>query len=347
MTKKIKILIVDDSAVMRQMLKSILTTQPDFEVVGEAEDPYDAREKIKNLSPDVLTLDVEMPKMDGISFLEKLMNLRPMPVIMVSTLTGRGTETAIAALQLGALDCIEKPTATSDAALASFAVELQAMIRMASTANIRPRRQKVEHIAVTATQFKLGRNAPKLIAIGASTGGVEALTEALVHLPTNLPPIVIAQHMPPGFTASFARRLSTLCALRIEEGVDRMPLHSGMAVIAPGARQMEVVPIGDQWRCKITDGPPINNHKPSVDVLFNSVAEQVKEKALGVILTGMGRDGAHGLLNMRNAGAHTIGQDEASSIVYGMPRAAYELGAVAEVATLTAIADVIKERCSL
>jgi len=344
MVKKIRVLVVDDSAVMRHMLTGMLASQPDVEVVGAAHDPYDAREKIKALLPDVVTLDVEMPKMDGLSFLEKLMALHPMPVVMVSTLTGKGTETAIAAMQLGAVDCLAKPTATSDEQLAQFSNELARMTRMAAAANIRPRRQQPS--MVPAAPFKLGRNAPKLIAIGASTGGVEALTEVLTHLPKALPPIVITQHMPPVFTASFAKRLSTLCALRIEEAVDKMPLAGGVAIIAPGGTQMEIIKQGQGWRCKITDGPSVNNHKPSVDVLFHSVAEQAGNVAMGVILTGMGKDGARGLLAMRQAGAHTIGQDEASCIVYGMPRAAQELGALAHTCTLTDVAHAIKERCA-
>jgi two-component system chemotaxis response regulator CheB len=323
----------------------MLSAQADLEVVGAAQDPYDARDKIKALLPDVMTLDVEMPKMDGLSFLEKVMALHPMPVIMVSTLTGKGTDTAIEALQLGAVDCLAKPTATSDSELALFSASLSAMIRMAAKANIRPRRQAAA--IRQGAEFKLGKGAPKIIAIGASTGGVEALTEVLTHLPKEMPPIVITQHMPAVFTTSFAKRLSTICNLRVEEAEDRMPLRSGMAVIAPGGKHMEIARAGSEFYSKVSDGLPVSGHKPSVDVLFNSVAKEAASLALGIILTGMGRDGAKGLLEMRNAGAHTIGQDEASCIVYGMPRVAHELGAVTDVISLNMIADAIKERCAL
>lgn len=343
MTQKIRVLVVDDSAVIRQMLCGIIGAQPDMEVVDAAQDPFDAREKIKRHNPDVLTLDVEMPKMDGLSFLEKIMTLRPMPVIMVSTLTGKGTETAIAALQIGAVECIAKPLAHNDAELAEFAAVLTEKIRIASVSRIRP------YSATTRKQDKnrrtLSAQAPRFIAIGSSTGGVEAVTEVLCGLPANMPPIVITQHMPPVFTASFARRLSTLCELKVEEGKEQAPLESGKAYIAPGGLHMEVVKSAGGYACRVYDSAPVNNHKPSVDVLFNSVAQQARSEALGIILTGMGKDGARGLLAMRKTGAHTIGQDEASCIVYGMPRAAYELGAVEDVRPLSAIADAIKERC--
>ena len=344
MSKKIRVLVVDDSAVIRQLLTDLLTAQPDIEVVGTAFDPFDAREKIKSLSPDVLTLDVEMPKMDGLSFLEKIMTLRPMPVIMVSTLTGKGTETAIAALQKGAVDCLAKPNAQTDEELVLFSAELSGKIRVAATARVHAKRA-TKTISVRTGNLSIKSQSPKLIAIGASTGGVEALTEVLSHIPPEIPPIIITQHMPPVFTASFAKRLSTFCNIGVQEAADRMPLKPGVALIAPGGMQLEVVRAGSGWTCRVTDKPPVNNHKPSVDVLFDSVADQAGQEALGVILTGMGKDGARGLLNMRNCGAHTIGQDEASSTVYGMPRTAYEIGAVAEVHTLTDIADAIKERC--
>ncbi|MDX1975546.1 MAG: chemotaxis response regulator protein-glutamate methylesterase [Rickettsiales bacterium] len=344
MVKKITVLIVDDSSLIRGMLRELLSAEPDIEVLDTAEDPFDAREKIKKLNPDVLTLDVEMPKMDGLSFLEKIMTLRPMPVVMVSTLTGKGTDTAIAALQIGAVECIAKPNVNSEAELQVFARELSAKIRIAAGSQMQARRP-VRVRDANAKIYKLRKDAPDFIAIGASTGGVEALSEVLTHLPKETPPIVITQHMPAGFTASFARRLSGLCAVRMIEGVDRMKLEHGVTIIAPGGHHMEVAISGGQFICRINDNPPVNNHKPSVDVLFNSVAEIAGENVLGIILTGMGKDGAQGLLKMRRSGSHTIGQDEASCVVYGMPRAAYELGAVAEVKTLVTIADTIKERC--
>lgn len=344
MLRKITVLIVDDSSFIRNMLRELLSNEPDIEVLDTAEDPFDAREKIKKLNPDVLTLDVEMPKMDGLSFLEKIMSLRPMPVVMVSTLTGKGTDTAIAALQIGAVECIAKPNVNSDDELQAFASELTTKIRTAANSRMQSRRP-VRVREESGKPFKLRKDAPAFIAIGASTGGVEALSEVLTHLPKATPPIVITQHMPPGFTASFARRLSGLCALRMVEGTDRMKLEPGLAILAPGGYHMEVAQSGGQFVCRINDNPPVNNHKPSVDVLFNSVADIAGSEALGVILTGMGRDGAKGLLKLRQSGAHTIGQDEASCVVYGMPRAAFELGAVAEVRALTAVADAIKERC--
>lgn len=343
MTRKIRVLIVDDSAAIRQMLRDIINAQPDMEVIDMAYDPFDAREKIKAHSPDVLTLDVEMPRMDGLVFLGKIMTLRPMPVIMVSTLTGKGTETAIAALQIGAVECIAKPVAQTDAELQGFSDALTEKIRIASVSKIRAGRPAVK--PTIQPKRKMSSTAPQFIAIGSSTGGVEAVTEVICGLPAEVPPIVITQHMPPVFTASFAKRLGGLCALQVLEAQDRMWLEPGVVLIAPGGYHMEAECHGARYCVRIIDTPPVNNHKPSVDVLFDSVAKQAAEKAMGIILTGMGKDGAKGLLNMRQAGAHTIGQDEASCIVYGMPRAAYEIGAVQEVRSLSTIADAIKERC--
>lgn len=343
--KKISVLIVDDSALIRQMLSSMLSADPGIEVLDTASDPYDAREKIKKLNPDVLTLDIEMPKMDGLSFLEKIMTLRPIPVIMVSTLTGKGTEAAIAALQIGAVECLAKPSAHSPSELNAFAQELCAKVRMAASAKLRPQSStKPAHAALTGALLPAPR-APKLIAIGSSTGGVEALTAVLPHLSAKCPPIVITQHMPPVFTASFAKRLDGICAMEVREAADRVPLLSGLACIAPGGKHLEVTRSGTQFFCKITDAPPVSSHKPSVDVLFKSVAEVAGAQALGIILTGMGKDGAEGLLKLRQAGAETIGQDKESCVVYGMPAAAYNIGAVAEVLPLTSIADAIHRKC--
>jgi two-component system chemotaxis response regulator CheB len=346
---KISVLIVDDSALIRQMLSELLAHEPDITVVGTAEDPFDAREKIKILNPDVITLDVEMPKMDGLSFLERIMTLRPMPVVMVSTLTGKGTDIAIAALQIGAVECIAKPTASTEAELTEFSRELCGKIRTAAVSRIRAHKHVAapssSSVVKSATVFRLKKDAPAFIAIGASTGGVETLTELLTNLPKETPPIVVTQHMPAGFTASFAKRLSGISEVKMVESVDRMSLQTGVAILAAGGKQMEVVRSGSQYICRVTDAAPVNNHRPSVDVLFNSVADAAGANALGIILTGMGKDGAQGLLRMREAGAHTIGQDEASCIVYGMPRVAYDVGAVAQVLPLSAIADAIKERC--
>ncbi len=339
----IKVLIVDDSALIRKLLTQLLSAQSDIDVVGSAEDPFDAREKIKQLSPDVLTLDVEMPKMDGLSFLEKIMALRPMPVVMVSTLTGKGTDTAVAALALGAVECIAKPIAHNQAELEAFSAELADKIRIAASARVRARQPLAAMVASKPSKPKTG--APALIAIGASTGGVEALGEVITQLPKNMPPIVITQHMPAGFTASFAKRLSGLSALEVVEGADLMKLQPGFVVIAPGGKHLQVARDGNGFYCKISDSEAINNHKPSVDVLFDSVTKLIGAQALGVILTGMGKDGALGLLRLRQSGAHTIGQDAASCVVYGMPRYAAEIGAVAEVQPLHAIAPAMQERC--
>ncbi len=344
--KPISVLIVDDSAFIRQMLTQMLSSDVEVRVIGEAGDPFEAREKIKQLNPDVITLDVEMPKMDGLTFLEKIMNLRPMPVVMVSTLTGKGTDIAIQALQIGAVECIAKPLEATEDGLKRFSKELCDIVKKAAStrANInrvrsrvfRQRDNRVRNIAL---------NAPKLIAIGASTGGVETLTEILPYLPVNCPPIVITQHMPPVFTASFAKRISSMCSFPVYEANDGMMLKAGMGCVAAGGTQLKIKHKVSGFICNVTDDPPVNNHKPSVDVTFNSVAEEVGAGALGIILTGMGKDGADGLLRLRQEGAHTIGQNEASCVVYGMPKAAYEIGAVTEVLALPDIADVIIKRC--
>jgi two-component system, chemotaxis family, protein-glutamate methylesterase/glutaminase len=347
--KPITVLIVDDSAFIRQMLTEMLSVDSEIKVVATAFDPFDAREKIKEFNPDVLTLDVEMPKMDGITFLEKIMSLRPMPVIMISTLTGKGTDIAIQALQIGAVECIGKPVENTPEALKNFSDELCATVKKAAAArhNLNRVRSSKPVRQVNSVARKLSAKAPKLIAIGASTGGVETLTEILPYLPNNCPPIVITQHMPPVFTASFAKRLSTLCSFPIYEATEGMILKVGMACIAAGGSQLKIVRRADNLVCRITDEPPVNNHKPSVDVTFNSIVETVGAETLGIILTGMGKDGAEGLFRLRQAGAHTIGQNEATCVVYGMPQAAYKIGAVEEVLALPAIADAIIKRCFL
>ena len=344
--KKITVLIVDDSAFIRQMFCDMLSSEPDIEVLDTASDPYDARDKIKLLNPDVLTLDVEMPKMDGLSFLKNIMALRPTPVVMVSTLTGKGTETAIAALQLGAVECLGKPLAHTAGELQIFARELGVKIRTAAAARMqvrsvpKPRR-------ISGAPLRPSPYAPRLIAIGASTGGVEALTELLPALPAQCPAIVLTQHMPPVFTQSFANRLSTICAIEVREARDRMPCLPGYAVIAPGGRHLRVIRSGSQFICKVNDDPAYSNYKPSVDVLFHSVAESAGSDALGIIMTGMGKDGSEGLLKMHQAGAHTFGQDKSSCVVYGMPQAADRIGAVDELMPLASIADAIVKRSFL
>lgn len=343
--KKIKLLIVDDSALIRTMFLEILANAPDIEVIGTAVDPFDAREKIKLLNPDVITLDIEMPKMDGISFLEKIMSLRPMPVIMVSTLTEKGADITIRALEIGAVDFLAKPNIKSQEDMVNFSNELHDKIRTAASIRIIRHNIIPAPIKSNVQPSKIKSNAPVFIAIGSSTGGVETLTEILTSLPKNTPPIVITQHMPAGFTSSFANRLASICEIDVKESVDMMPLKNGLAIIAAGGKQLKIAQNNGQLICRVANTPPVNNHNPSVDVLFNSVAEVAGSKAMGIILTGMGKDGANGLLKMREAGAYTIGQDEYSCVVYGMPKAAYEIGAVTKVLKLSEIAPKIKEIC--
>jgi two-component system chemotaxis response regulator CheB len=315
-----RVLVVDDSTVMRQLIGAALRADPELEVVGEAGDPLQAREAIKALNPDVITLDVEMPNMNGIDFLERIMRLRPMPVVMVSTLTARGTEATLAALELGAVDCIEKPRGSDAAGFRMIAEK----VKIAARANVRGRAAARPEPACSS-DFSPG---DRVVAIGSSTGGVEALLSIAERLPANCAPTVIAQHMPATFTKSFAERLNKACAATVTEARDGDPLLPGRVYLAPGGDFHLEVEGARHLRCKVTHGDPVSGHCPSVDVLFNSVARSAKDRALGVILTGMGRDGARGLLAMRQAGARTLGQDEHTCVVYGMPKAAFELGAV-------------------
>jgi two-component system chemotaxis response regulator CheB len=343
MGKPVRVLIVDDSALIRQLLTTLLSSDPEIEVVGTADDPYAARERIKALNPDVVTLDVEMPHMDGITFLRKIMTLRPMPVIMVSTLTQAGADVTLEALEIGAVDFISKPSADSAHAMPALASELQAKIKAAA----RTRMSVRAAMAAPAVRkvARSVRHTGKLVAIGASTGGVEALKTVLMDLPADCPPIVITQHMPPRFTAAFAQRLDRECPMAVSEAVDGEVIEPGHVYIAPGSHHLQVVKSGTAYRCALDDGPPVTGHRPSVDVLFRSVARVVGRSAIGVILTGMGKDGADGLLEMRKAGALTIGQDEASSLIYGMPQVAFERGAVMRQCSLTQVADGILDAC--
>lgn len=334
--KPIRVLVVDDSRSMRQLISLVLRGADDIEVVGEAADPVEARAAIKALDPDVITLDVEMPKMNGLDFLEKLMRLRPTPVIMVSNLTKAGGEATIRALGLGAVDCIAKPQLGVDSPFETLIEK----VRVAVTAHVTPLRGDV---ALTETRARTDYAGPdyrpdgRIVAIGSSTGGVEALTTLLGSFPSNCPPTVIAQHMPPLFTKSFAERLNRICAPTVSEAVEGAPLLPGHVYIAPGSvsHHLEVAGKG-RWRCQLRAGEAVSGHCPSVDVLFESVANVVGSSAIGVILTGMGRDGAAGLLAMQAAGARTIGQD-ASALIYGMPRVAYEMGAVQKQLSLARI----------
>ena len=314
-----RVLVVDDSTVMRQLIGAALSADPELEVVGEAGDPIQAREAIKLLNPDVITLDVEMPNMNGIDFLERIMRLRPMPVVMVSTLTARGTDATLAALELGAVDCIEKPRGSDAEGFRQIAEK----VKMAAKARVR---QRIKREEPQATDDFTPND--KIVAIGSSTGGVEALLTMIERLPANCAPTVITQHMPASFTKSFAERLNRASAATVSEARDGDPLVPGRVYVAPGGDFHLEVEGTRHLRCKVTRGDPVSGHCPSVDVLFNSVARCAKDRSVGVILTGMGRDGANGLLAIRQAGGRTLGQDEATCVVYGMPRAAHELGAV-------------------
>lgn len=331
----LKVLVVDDSPTMRQLVARALGADPAIQVVAQANSAQEARELIKQLNPDVMTLDVEMPEMDGLSFLEKVMRLRPMPVVMVSTLTAQGTDTAIAALALGAVDCVVKPSA---AAPDSFR-ELPAKVRMA--ASVKRRAALAAEIPAQRPHNGSYRPDGKLVAIGSSTGGVEALIAVLTRFPANCPPTVITQHMPPTFTRSLASRLDRMCAPSVVEAAHGAPLKSGVVYLAPGGGQHLEVSGRSSLTCLLKAGELVNGHCPSVDRLFTSVARAAGPKAVGVILTGMGRDGASGLLEMRRAGARTFGQDEASSVVYGMPKAAAEIGAVEAQYSLARMAQAI------
>jgi two-component system chemotaxis response regulator CheB len=318
----IRVLVVDDSPTMRGLIANTLNQDPAIEVVGTAADPLEAREAIKALNPHVITLDVEMPNMNGLEFLEKLMRLRPTPVVMVSTLTVRGAEATLTALELGAVDCLAKPATGGPNAFD----ELAEKVKLAAQSRPRARAAAPAREAVPAARAFAPNG--RLLAIGSSTGGVEALMTIVAHLPADCPPTVITQHMPATFTRSFAERLNRACAAEVTEAYDGAPLNPGKVYLAPGGEAHLSVEGAGQLRCRVAAGDLVCGHRPSVDVLFHSVARAARARAVGVILTGMGRDGAQGLLAMRQAGAGTLGQDEATSVVYGMPKSAMEAGAV-------------------
>ena len=332
----IKVLCVDDSALIRDLLSEIINSQPDMEVVAVAPDPLVARDLIKRYNPDVLTLDVEMPRMDGIDFLERLMRLRPMPVLMVSSLTQSGSEVTLRALELGALDFVAKPSLGIRSGMLEYAEEIAEKIRAA--ARSRPRRAASRSEAPPQRLTAPLMSSEKLLIIGASTGGTEAIRRVLEPLPANSPAIMIAQHMPGGFTRSFAERLDRLCQISVKEAEDGERVLPGHAYIAPGDAHLKLARNGANYVARLDQGPPVNRHRPSVDVLFRSAAEQAGRNAVGVLLTGMGKDGAAGLVEMRQAGAPTIAQDEASCVVFGMPREAIALGGASEVLPLEEIA---------
>ncbi len=338
--KKITVLIVDDSALIRQMLSTMLQSDPGIEVLGAAPDPISARQMIKKLNPDVLTLDIEMPKMDGIAFLEKIIALRPMPVVMISSLTQEGADIALQALEIGAVDYVAKPTSDIRVGLEEKRAELISKVKMAAKAKIAGR-HKVSSANGNTLSYENFQSTEQIICIGASTGGVEALKEVITTLPANAPAVLIAQHMPASFTSSFANRLNNLSKVTVVEARKNQRVLPGHAYIAPGDWHLELARSGANFICHLHDGDLVSGHRPSVNVLFESAAKVAGGNAVGVILTGMGRDGAEGLLSMRKSGSHTIGQDEASSIVYGMPKAAFELGAVAEQQPLSMITTAI------
>jgi two-component system chemotaxis response regulator CheB len=359
----IRVLIVDDSALVRRILTEIFAQAPDVEVVGVAADPYIARDKIKELNPDVLTLDVEMPRMDGLTFLRNLMRLRPMPVVMVSSLTERGAETTLKALELGAFDFVAKPKVDVAGTLAGFSEEILGKVRAAARARVTARVPRETVVAtgvgvgvalpgspppklsadailpqVTARQF---RTTDRLVALGASTGGTEAIREVLEALPADAPAIVISQHIPKAFSGPFARRMDGVSRMSVTEATDGTLIVPGHVYIAPGDSHLIVERDGARWRCRLNDGPPVNRHRPAVDVMFRSVAQSAGANALGVLLTGMGDDGARGLKELQDAGAPTLAQDEATSVVWGMPGSAVKLGAADRVIPLTQVAEAI------
>jgi two-component system chemotaxis response regulator CheB len=332
----IRVVVVDDSSFMRKVLTSMLNADPEISVVGAAPDPFCARRMIKELNPDIITLDVEMPKMDGLTFLEKIMTLRPMPVIMVSGLTRKGTETTVRALEFGAFDFVAKPSDGTHGGLEALKVDLIRKIKAASDA-------RVVSVNATSTKsqsvgVKLRKHKASLVGIGASTGGVVAVQAILSSLPPTCPGILIAQHMPPAFTRSFAARLDQNSALKVVEARDGEEILPGHAYVAPGSHHLEITRCSQGFVCRLNDGDLVSGHRPSVDMLFRSIAKHVGPRALGVILTGMGRDGASGLLEMRDAGSMTLGQSQDSCVVYGMPRAAREIGAVAAELSIAEIA---------
>ena len=336
--KKITVLCVDDSALIRSLMTEIINSQPDMVVVATASDPLIARDLVKQHNPDVMTLDVEMPRMDGLEFLEKLMRLRPMPVVMVSSLTERGSEAALRALELGAIDFVTKPRLGLREGLLAYTDLIAGKIRIAASARLPASRLLPASRPAATGEAALLRSpllsTEKLIIIGASTGGTEAIREVLQPLPPDSPGILIAQHMPGGFTRSFAERLSSLCRISVSEAVHGQRILPGHAYLAPGGFHLSLGRSGANYVAQVDQAPPVNRHRPSVDVLFDSAARHAGKNAIGVILTGMGRDGADGLLRMRQAGSFTLAQDEASCVVFGMPREAIALGAAHEVVPL-------------
>lgn len=355
---KIKVLIVDDSALIRQMLTRIFDSSGEIEVVGTAADPYIARDKIKKLNPDVLTLDVEMPRMDGLTFLRNLMRLRPMPVVMISTLTEKGADITLEALRLGAVDFVAKPKVDVSNTLDAYATEIIAKIKMAATVTVKAldmsrttpsttqtvganvvKKHSADSVIAPALAKRHFKTTDKVIAIGSSTGGTEAVKRVVKDMPSDAPAIVITQHLPAAFSQSFAQHVDAVTAMTACVAQDGQQILPGNIYIAPGDKHLIVNRDGARYVCQLNDGPPVNRHKPSVDVLFRSMAQNVGSNAIGVMLTGMGADGAIGMKEMRDAGSINIIQDEASCVVWGMPGEAYKLGAAHHVISLNKIAE--------
>jgi two-component system chemotaxis response regulator CheB len=335
----IKVLIVDDSALVRKILSEELSKYPDIEVVGTAVDPYVARDKIAQLRPDVISLDIEMPRMDGLSFLAKLMKHHPLPVVVVSSLTPTNSDAAIRALALGAVEVISKPG--SAFSVPEVGHQLVRALRAASIAKLPGREEDAPPLSPSSTLLAQIQTTHQVVAIGASTGGTRAIESVLRQLPLNAPGTLVVQHMPAGFTASFAARLDQLCAVEVREAADGDVVLPGLVLLAPGGRHMVLERSGARYQVRVKDGPPVHHQRPAVDVLFHSVARHAGRNAVGAILTGMGADGAKGLLAMHDAGAHTLAQDERSCVVFGMPREAIEMGAATEVVPLSRMTQAI------
>lgn len=357
MSKPIRVLIVDDSALVRKMLSEMLQSDKDIEVVGTASDPYDAREKIKKLKPDVLTLDVEMPKMDGITFLANLMRLHPMPVLMVSSLTVKGADVILHALELGAIDYVTKPKIDLAYSLDQYGEEIISKLKIAAASKVKAiSKNPLKRIKQVEEKFNadvvMGKKTTKkhysttesIIVIGASTGGTEAIKEVLMAMPASAPGTVITQHIPVAFSAQFAKRLDKVCAMKVCQAEDGQQILPGHVYVSPGDKHLLVVRDGARYHCKLNDGEMVNRHKPAVDVLFRSAAQCAGINAVGVLLTGMGDDGAQGLKELQESGASTIAQDKDSSVVWGMPKAAIQLGAADSVLPLSMIADALLSR---
>lgn len=339
----IKVLIVDDSALIRSLLGEIVSSESDMTLIGTAPDAYAARDLVNRFSPDVITLDIEMPKVDGLTFLDKLMKARPTPVLMISTLTEQGAEATIRALELGAVDYIPKPKLGVAEGIRNFQQLIVDKIRIAAQANVK--RVKRDKVTSRISSPILGTE--KIIAIGASTGGTEAIKEVLVDLPANSPAVVITQHMPPGFTTSFAKRLDSLCHIKVKEAEHNERILPGCAYLAPGSFHMKIVKSGADYRISLSDSARVSGHKPSVDVMFDSLVECAGKNIVAALLTGMGKDGASGLLKIKEAGGFTFVQDEASCVVFGMPREAIALGADCKVLSLDDISQGIITQVSL